>query len=235
MTNEPRPIIEQHRVPFDRRRFLQGVGTCVAIPVLESLVPSAVLAAAASTTTVSGAPLRMAFMSIPNGVQQDHWFPTGDGKDFTFSTTLQPLEPVRICYAPFEAFDFLGYSFGVQYRFGSGRPYVAAYPSKASVRRLKGKLRRMIGNHMSWQSAEELIGNVNRVVRGWLNYFSYGTLWKTYTKLESFLQSRVRGWLVHKHRVGSRGLCQYPAKHLYETLGLIYTPGGLRASRKPSG
>ena len=140
----------------------------------------------------------------------------------------------RICHAPSEAFDFLGYSFGVQYRFGSGCPYVAAYPSKISVRRLKGKLRRMIGNHMSWQSAEELIGNVNRVVRGWLNYFSYGTLSKAYMKLESFLQSRIRGWLVHKHRVGSRGISRYPAKHLYETLGLIYTPGVLRTSRKPS-
>ncbi len=135
----------------------------------------------------------------------------------------------RICRAPTEAFDFLGYRFGVQYHFGSGRPYVAAFPSGTSLSRLKAKLRRMIGSHMSWQSEVKLIGDVNRVVRGWLNYFSYGTLWKTYTQLERFLQGRIRGWLVHKHKVGSRGECRYPASYLYETLGLIYSPGVLRA------
>jgi hypothetical protein len=94
-----------------------------------------------------------------------------------------------------EPFDFLGYSFGVQYHFGSGRAYLAAYPSTKSVRRIKATLRRMVGSHMSWQSEENLVGDVNRRVRGWLNYFSYGTLWKTYTKLERLLQSRVRGCL----------------------------------------
>ena len=62
----------------------------------------------------------------------------------------------RVCRAPDEAFDFLGYRFGVQHLFGSGRPYTAAFPSEKSVGRLKEKLRRMIGTHMSWQSEEEL-------------------------------------------------------------------------------
>jgi RNA-directed DNA polymerase len=139
----------------------------------------------------------------------------------------------RICGAPYEPFDFLGYRFGTQYSFGSGRQYVAAYPSGKSVRRLKETLRRMIGTHMSWQNEGELVGNVNRVVRGWMNYFSYGTLWKTYTKLEHFLQQRLRDWLVHKHRVGSRGECRYPATYLYETLGLVNPCRLLAAMRTP--
>jgi RNA-directed DNA polymerase len=40
----------------------------------------------------------------------------------------------RICCADDEPFDFLGYSFGVRCLFGSGRKYLAAYPSAASVR-----------------------------------------------------------------------------------------------------
>jgi len=63
-----------------------------------SLLPraeAATMAARSAATTESGAPLRMAFMSIPNGVQQDHWFPnTVDGK-FELSATLQPLESVK--------------------------------------------------------------------------------------------------------------------------------------------
>ncbi len=127
----------------------------------------------------------------------------------------------RVCHVWDAPFDFLGYRFGIQYRFGSGRSYLAAYPSDVSVRRFKVKLRRMVGSHMSWLSEENLVGNVNRMIHGWMNYFSYGTLWKTYTTLERFVQTRVRGWLVHKHRVGSRGECRYPAKYLYGTLGLV--------------
>jgi RNA-directed DNA polymerase len=139
----------------------------------------------------------------------------------------------RICRAWQEPFDFLGYSFGVQYRFGSGQPYLAAYPSGQSVRRIKESLQRMVGNHMSWQSEESLIGDVNRRMRGWMNYFSYGTLWKTYHRLERFVQQRIRGWLVHKHRVGSRGECRYPVDYIYGPLGLVYLTECLGHSRKP--
>jgi len=138
----------------------------------------------------------------------------------------------RVCDVRNEPFDFLGYTFGVQYRFGSGRKYLAAYPSSKSARRLKAKLRRMVGSHMSWQCEENLARDVNRVIRGWMNYFSYGTLWQTYKKLQRFVQGRIRGWLVHKHKVGSRGECRYPATYVYDTMGVINLTGvlGMRAS-----
>jgi RNA-directed DNA polymerase len=139
----------------------------------------------------------------------------------------------RICHARQEPFDFLGYSFGIQYHFGSGQPYLAAYPSAKSVRRIKDTLRRMVGNHMSWQGEEELVGDVNRRMRGWMNYFSYGTLWKTYHRLERFLKQRLRGWLVHKHRVDGRGERRYPASYIYDQMGLVYLPHALNHSRKP--
>lgn len=139
----------------------------------------------------------------------------------------------RTCYAWDEPFDFLGYSFGVQYFFGSGNRYLAAYPSTKSLHRLKGRLRTWIGNHSTLLPEEDLTGRVNQIVRGWLSYFSYGTLWKTYKRLERFLQHRVRGWLVHKHRVGSRGECRYPPDYIYDRMGVI-NPSQVLVSRKPS-
>ncbi len=141
----------------------------------------------------------------------------------------------RVCHAQSESFAFLGYGFGIRYRFGSGTPYLAVYPSAASMSRIKAKLRRMVGHHMSWQSEESLVADVNRVVRGWLNYFNYGTRWNAYKKLERFLQCRVRGWLVHKHRVGGRGECRYPASYIYDRLGLISPTRALARSCMPSG
>ncbi len=81
-----------------RRSFLRGIGACVAIPAFASLgrADSSVTQAARSlATTPSGAPLRMAFMSIPNGVQQDHWFPTGTEKDFKLNNTMQALDSMK--------------------------------------------------------------------------------------------------------------------------------------------
>ncbi|TWT87200.1 hypothetical protein Mal64_27380 [Pseudobythopirellula maris] len=84
---------------FGRRRFLRGAGVCLALPLLESLGGRA---AAASVTgepaiglTASGAPLRTAFVSFPNGAIPAAWRPVGIGPKFAFGRTLEALEPVR--------------------------------------------------------------------------------------------------------------------------------------------
>ena len=94
------------RSNLSRRRFLRGVGACVALPAMQSLLPSGALAALAESAagagaagplaaSASGAPLRMAFVYFPNGAHQMNWWPTGEGKEFQLSKTLQPLEAVK--------------------------------------------------------------------------------------------------------------------------------------------
>jgi hypothetical protein len=85
---------------LSRRQFLRGAGTCVALPLFASLGPSRLLAAgpvpgAAPATTATGAPLRTAFVFFPNGAIPSAWWPTGEGADFKWSRTLQPLESSR--------------------------------------------------------------------------------------------------------------------------------------------
>ncbi|HEX7375976.1 MAG TPA: DUF1552 domain-containing protein [Pirellulales bacterium] len=86
-----------HRA-FHRRHFLRGVGAAVALPAFESLSAARLFAAeapAALATTASGAPLRTAFVFFPNGAIPDAWWPRGEGSDFEFSRTLEPLEPLK--------------------------------------------------------------------------------------------------------------------------------------------
>ena len=66
----------------NRRSFLRGVGVSLAVPPMLSMLPRTEAGALSASTTESGAPLRMAFMSIPNGVQQDRWFPTSESSNF---------------------------------------------------------------------------------------------------------------------------------------------------------
>jgi hypothetical protein len=85
---------------WNRRRFLRSLGICVALPAMESFLPRRLAAATASArslsaTTASGAPLRTAFVYFPNGAIPAAWWPTGEGKDFELSRTLQPFANVK--------------------------------------------------------------------------------------------------------------------------------------------
>lgn len=89
---------EQHTQAMNRRHFLRGLGACIALPSLASLVPSRLLAAQAAkglATTATGAPLRTAFVYFPNGAIPAAWWPEGSGSDFRFGPTLEPLAAVK--------------------------------------------------------------------------------------------------------------------------------------------
>ncbi len=72
----------------------------MALPAFETLLPARAAAVmtkegAKLATTASGAPLRMAFVYVPNGVHQGYWWPKKEGKDFELNKTLQPLAKVK--------------------------------------------------------------------------------------------------------------------------------------------
>jgi len=81
---------------ISRRRFLRGLGVCVALPTFESFLPRKVLALDAGpgerlAMTASGAPLRFGVVYFPNGAIQSTWWPNGEGKEFEVNRTMQPL------------------------------------------------------------------------------------------------------------------------------------------------
>jgi hypothetical protein len=83
----------------DRRLFLKGVGVCLGLPVLDSVLPAPLRAATAlppgPAATATGAPLRMAFVYFPNGANQGNWWPDGVGANYTLGRTMQPLAGLR--------------------------------------------------------------------------------------------------------------------------------------------
>ena len=85
---------------LDRRKFLRGAQIALALPLFESFARSA---QAADDDT--GAPRRFACFYMSDGVPMPladdpaykdwAWFPHGNGKNFTFTKCLEPLEPLR--------------------------------------------------------------------------------------------------------------------------------------------
>lgn len=69
-----------------RRTFLRGLGTAMALPMLEAMLPARALAAGSAKF-----PTRMAFIYIPNGVVQNQWTPKQEGDSFQLPRILEPL------------------------------------------------------------------------------------------------------------------------------------------------
>lgn len=70
-----------------RRTFLRGVGTSLALPLLDGMIP-----AFAATPRAAK---RMSFVYVPCGRIMDAWTPVAEGTAFELPQVLQPLAPYR--------------------------------------------------------------------------------------------------------------------------------------------
>ena len=80
----------------------------------------------------------------------------------------------RTCRVPEETFDFLGYTFGRCYSPQTGRSYIGTRPSAKKVARLRDEIRELTDCRYLQADVEDRVGQLNRKLRGWSNYFCLG-------------------------------------------------------------
>ena len=74
-----------------------------------------------------------------------------------------------------EHLDFLGYTFRYDRDlYGRDRRYLNLFPSAKALERERAKLHDMTGSRYGWKPIPLLIQDLNRHLRGWMNYFGLG-------------------------------------------------------------
>ncbi len=73
-----------------RRTFLRGLGSTLALPLLDSMIPAMSGSGAANERAI-----RLAFVYVPNGIIQKGWLPSQVGAGYEMASTMKPLEPFR--------------------------------------------------------------------------------------------------------------------------------------------
>ena len=148
-------------------------------------------------------------------------------------------QKTQVCDGRREAFTFLGYTFGpMRYR-KDGRRYTGAAPAKQAVKRVKGRIRQILhpGNLAPW---DEVKGELNRVLRGWANYFSYGTRLMAYRAVDHYVYERAQHFLRRRHKVPTRGTQRFGYHVVFGELGVFelrrfrYAPPAHAWVRDPS-
>ncbi|MEM9368031.1 MAG: DUF1552 domain-containing protein [Planctomycetota bacterium] len=81
------------RRALSRRTVLRGVGTTIALPLLDAMVPAATVQA--NTVASAESLKRIGYVYIPMGFHPDEWTPKNPGTLQDLPSSLQPLSPVQ--------------------------------------------------------------------------------------------------------------------------------------------
>jgi len=102
-------------------------------------------------------------------------------------------------------------------------------PVDKSLKKIKAKLTELTAIPLG-----NIVGNVNRSLRGWANYFHYRNSSQAMSKVRNHAEARLRTHLMRRHKVKDRkaALCRFPRRDLYERYGLhkIPTVAGWRST-----
>ena len=131
-----------------------------------------------------------------------------------------------------EGFDFLGFHFHKMKSRKSDKllPYV--WPSQKAMKAVRSKVRQITIRKRLSNPLEEVVKYLNRVIRGWRNYFRIGNSTKKFQDLDRFVQQRLRQWM--RSRQGARGHWSekaYSAVIARSGLEYFYIPG--RSGSRP--
>ena len=108
--------------------------------------------------------------------------------------TINRAKTRTIVLAPGQqaAVTFLGYTFRYERdRFGRAHQYVVAVPSAKAVARCRAAVRQLLNTHCGHLPIAVVVAKVNRLLRGWGQYFRFGYPRRAYRAINAYVVVRL--------------------------------------------
>jgi RNA-directed DNA polymerase len=116
------------------------------------------------------------------------------------------LEKTHITHVT-DGFDFLGYH--LEWKLPKqGKPWLRVTPSQKSIQRFRQKVKALTCRNTFYQAPLEKVKGLNRVLRGWNQYYEYVNATATASKLTFWANRRLFLWLQKRHKRGARWVMQ---------------------------
>jgi RNA-directed DNA polymerase len=134
----------------------------------------------------------------------------------------------RKCSLPEETFTFLGFTFGRQHSWKTGRAYLAPKPATKKVQAICEKISEATRRQTTYRSETEQVLKLNQMLVGWANYFRLGYVTAAWQVVQQHTCRRLRRWMRLKHKERSSRGSPYLDQQLYESWGLVNLVRGVR-------
>lgn len=122
--------------------------------------------------------------------------------------------------------NFLGFTLQMSRGASTGKPYPNVRPADKSLKKIKASLTALTGRTLTAIPMSDIVGGVNRSLRGWANYFHYRNSSTGMGKVRQHAEDRLRTHLMKRHKIKDRkqALCRFPRRDLYARYGLYKLP-----------
>lgn len=132
-----------------------------------------------------------------------------------------------------DGFDFIGFNFVKRRSPNSGKNTIYIFPSKDAQRNIRRRIK-YLTKRRAPVAPDEFVGMINRMVEGWVNYFSHTNASEAFRRLQRFINIRFRRYLTFRSKGRGFGWKRYPNKRLY-AMGITHIGSGrIRYSEAPA-
>lgn len=151
-----------------------------------------------------------------------------------FDLKLHPLKTRKVNMTQGEeGFDFLGFHFHRVPAFRHPhKRYCLSWPSKTAMKKVFDKIKTLT-SYLYIRSLEDVVESMNRVIRGWTNYFKVGNSSRKFSILDRYVQRRIHLFCCRKFQHGTwaktalkiEGLNVFLAQRVSISRGFSYAAG----------
>lgn len=125
-----------------------------------------------------------------------------------------------------DGFNFLGFTLQMSQGTKTGNWYPNVRPSDKAVGKIMAKVTDLTRRELTCIPLEDVVGSVNRSLRGWAGYFHFRNSSLAMSKVRNHAEQRLRIHLRKRHKVKNwkAGYAKFPSRDLYDRHGLHKLP-----------